>query len=127
MFESLSDKLHDVFRKLRGQSTLTESNIADAMREIRLALLDADVNLNVVAEFIEAVKTECVGQDVVKSVTPGQQVVKIVNDKLVELLGGGVSELNFAHKPTAIMLVGLHGSGKTTTAGKLALKLKRDG
>lgn len=80
-----------------------------------------------VAEFIEAVKTECVGQDVVKSVTPGQQVVKIVNDKLVELLGGGVSELNFAHKPTAIMLVGLHGSGKTTTAGKLALKLKRDG
>ena len=127
MFESLSDKLHDVFRKLRGQSTLTESNIVDAMREIRLALLDADVNLNVVAEFIEAVKNECVGQDVVKSVTPGQQVVKIVNDKLVELLGGGVSELNFAHKPTAIMLVGLHGSGKTTTAGKLALKLKRDG
>ena len=100
MFESLSDKLHDVFRKLRGQSTLTESNIADAMREIRLALLDADVNLIVVAEFIEAVKTECVGQDVVKSVTPGQQVVKIVNEELTAVLGAGVDRpLNFAKNP----------------------------
>ncbi len=127
MFESLSDKLHDVFRKLRGQSTLTESNISDAMREIRLALLDADVNVRVASEFIDGVRDECVGQDVIKSVTPGQQVVKIVNDKLVELLGGGAVELEFKSKPTVIMLVGLHGSGKTTTAGKLALHLKRAG
>ncbi len=127
MFENLSDKLHDVFRKLRGQSTLTEANIADAMREIRLALLDADVNVKIVGEFIEGVKAECVGQEVIKSVTPGQQVIKIVNDKLVELLGGGAEELNFGSKPTIIMLIGLHGSGTTTTAGKLALKLKRDG
>ena len=127
MFESLSDKLHDVFRKLRGQSTLTEANITDAMREIRLALLDADVNIKIASEFIEGVKAECVGQEVIKSVTPGQQVVKIVNDKLVELLGGGASELEFKSKPTVIMLVGLHGSGKTTTAGKLALLLKRQG
>ena len=127
MFESLSDKLHDVFRKLRGQSTLTEGNIADAMREIRLALLDADVNLQIATEFIEAVRSECIGQDVVRSVTPGQQVVKIVHDKLVELLGGGASELNLVSHPSVIMVAGLHGSGKTTTSGKLALKLRRDG
>ena len=127
MFESLSDKLHDVFRKLRGQSTLTEANIADAMREIRLALLEADVNINIASEFIEGVKAECIGRDVVRSVSPGQLVVKIVHDKLVELLGGDASELEFKSKPTVIMLVGLHGSGKTTTAGKLALKLRRDG
>lgn len=127
MFESLSDKLHDVFRKLRGQSTLSEENIAEAMREIRLALLDADVNINITTEFIEAVKRECIGQEVVKSVTPGQQVAKIVNDQLIELLGGGVSELASGGKPTVIMMVGLHGSGKTTTSGKLALKLRRDG
>lgn len=126
MFESLSDKLHDVFRKLRGQSTLTESNIVDAMREIRLALLEADVNLQVATDFIEEVKSECMGQEVIKSVTPGQQLVKIVHDKLVELLGGGAAELTFGRKPTVIMLVGLHGSGKTTTAGKLARLLKHE-
>ncbi len=126
MFESLSDKLHDVFRKLRGQSTLTEENISDAMREIRLALLEADVNLQVASEFIEAVKSDCIGKDVLKSVTPGQQVIKIVNDKLVELLGGGTAEIDFSRKPTVIMLVGLHGSGKTTTAGKLARLLSRE-
>lgn len=126
MFESLSDKLHDVFRKLRGQSTLTEENISEAMREIRLALLEADVNLKVASEFIEAVKRDCTGQDVIKSVTPGQQVVKIVNDKLVDLLGGGAAEIKFDRKPTVIMLVGLHGSGKTTTAGKLARLLTRE-
>ncbi len=127
MFESLSDKLHDVFRKLRGQSTLSEANIAEAMREIRLALLEADVNINVATEFIDSVKAACVGQDVVRSITPGQQVVKIVHDNLVDLLGGGAAELEFKSKPTVLMLVGLHGSGKTTTAGKLALKLRRDG
>ncbi len=126
MFESLSDKLHDVFRKLRGESVLSEANIADAMREIRIALLEADVNLNVAADFIEKVKADCTGQEVLKSVTPGQQVVKIVHDRLVELLGGGASELKFEHKPAVIMLVGLHGSGKTTTAGKLARLLTRE-
>ncbi|MBE6390664.1 MAG: signal recognition particle protein [Lentisphaerae bacterium] len=127
MFDSLSDKLHAVFKKLRGESRLSESNIADAMREIRLALLEADVNIEVVSAFIEKVKAECIGQEVLKSVTPGQQVVRVVNDAIVELLGGGVRELEFKSRPSVIMLVGLHGSGKTTTAGKLALKLKRDG
>ena len=127
MFDNLSDKLHGVFRKLRGESRLSESNIADAMREIRLALLEADVNIEVVTKFIEAVRTECLGQDVLKSVTPGQQVVKIVNDELVKLLGSDTAELKLDSKPAVIMLVGLHGSGKTTTCGKLALKLKSDG
>ena len=127
MFDSLSDKLHAVFKKLRGESRLSESNIAEAMREIRLALLEADVNIDVAAEFIEKVKHDCLGQEVLKSVTPGQQVVRIVNDAIVELLGGGVRELEFKSKPSVIMLVGLHGSGKTTTAGKLALKLKSEG
>ncbi|MBR7107250.1 MAG: signal recognition particle protein [Lentisphaeria bacterium] len=127
MFDSLSDKLHAVFKKLRGESRLSESNIAEAMREIRLALLEADVNIEVASAFIEKVKSECLGQEVLRSVTPGQQVVRVVNDAIVELLGGGVRELEFKNKPSVIMLVGLHGSGKTTTAGKLALKLKRDG
>ncbi|MDD3885969.1 MAG: signal recognition particle protein [Victivallaceae bacterium] len=127
MFESLSDKLHGVFRKLRGESAMTEANIADAMREIRLALLDADVNIEVATEFVESVKSECIGREVIKSVTPAQQVVKIVHDKLVDLLGSDAAELKLDRKPAVIMLVGLHGSGKTTTAGKLALKLKQDG
>ena len=127
MFDSLSDKLHAVFKKLRGESRLSESNIAEAMREIRLALLEADVNIEVASAFIEKVKSECIGQEVLRSVTPGQQVVRVVNDAIVELLGGGVRELEFKSKPSVIMLVGLHGSGKTTTAGKLALKLKNDG
>ena len=127
MFESLSDKLHDVFKKLRGETRLSEQNIADAMREIRLALIDADVNIETATEFVNSAKEKCIGQEVVKSVTPAQQVVKIVNDQLIELLGGDAAELNMEKKPAVIMLVGLHGSGKTTTAGKLALKLRRDG
>jgi len=126
MFESLSDKLHAVFKKLRGQSVLTEDNIADAMREIRIALLEADVNLKIASELIDKIKTDCAGQEVIKSVTPGQQVVKIVHDRLVELLGGGAAELKLDRKPAVIMLVGLHGSGKTTTAGKLARFLTRE-
>ena len=126
MFESLSDKLHAVFKKLRGQSTLTESNITEAMSEIRRALLEADVNLAVADAFIESVRSECIGREVIRSVTPGQQVVKIVNDQLIELLGGGTSELDLSRKPAVIMLVGLHGSGKTTTAGKLARYLTRE-
>lgn len=120
MFDNLSDKFSEIFKKLRGEAHLTESNIADAMREIRLALLDADVNVEVAKEFVDKVRVDCLGETVLKSVTPGQQVVKIVNDRLIELLGSEASELNLASNPTVIMLVGLHGSGKTTTAAKLA-------
>ena len=127
MFENLSDKLHDVFKKLRGETRLSEQNIADAMREIRLALIDADVNIETATEFVNAAREKCIGQEVIKSITPAQQVVKIVNDQLIELLGGDAAELKSDNKPAVIMLVGLHGSGKTTTAGKLALKLRRDG
>ena len=127
MFDSLSDKLHGIFKKLRGESRLSESNISDAMREIRLALLEADVNLEVVTKFINDVRESCLGQEVLKSITPGQQMVRIVHDELVKLLGGGAKELVMKSRPSVIMLVGLHGSGKTTTAGKLALKLKREG
>ena len=126
MFESLSDRLHDVLKKLRGESRLTEENISGAMREIRIALLEADVNLKIADEFIESVKKECVGQDVLRSVTPGQQVIKIVHDALVDLFGEAAT-LNLQNRPAVIMLAGLHGSGKTTTAGKLALNLRRGG
>ena len=125
MFENLSDKLHDVFRRIRGEAKLTEDNISEALREIRLELLDADVNINVVKDFVDAVKTDCIGHEVIKSVTPGQQLVKIVHDRMVELLGSEESELALSSNPTVIMLVGLHGSGKTTTAGKLAKYLKK--
>ncbi|MBE6399209.1 MAG: signal recognition particle protein [Lentisphaerae bacterium] len=127
MFDSLSDRLHGIFKKLRGESRISESNIAEAMHDIRLALLEADVNARIADEFISAVKESCIGQEVLKSVTPGQQIVRIVHDQMVELLGGGTGEISFANRPTVIMMVGLHGSGKTTTSGKLALKLKQDG
>lgn len=125
MLDALSDKLHDVFKKLRGEATLTENNIQEAMQEIRLALLEADVNLEVVRSFIDKVRQDCLGKDVVRSISPGQQVVKIVNDRLVELLGSQQAELNLASSPTVIMMVGLHGSGKTTTSAKLAKMLKK--
>ena len=120
MFDNLSDKFGEIFKKLRGETRLTESNISEAMREIRLALLDADVNVDIARDFVEKVRTDCLGEAVLKSITPGQQVVKIVNDHLIELLGSDASTLNLASSPTVIMLVGLHGSGKTTTAAKLA-------
>ena len=120
MFDNLSDKFSGIFKKLRGETRLTESNIAEAMREIRMALMEADVNVDVAREFVEKVKNDCLGDAVLKSITPGQQVVKIVNDRLIELLGSEAVDLNLASKPTVIMLVGLHGSGKTTTAAKLA-------
>ncbi|QSH42193.1 signal recognition particle protein [Lentisphaerota bacterium ZTH] len=125
MFDSLSDKLQETFRKLRGQARLSEANISEAMREIRLALLEADVNLEVAKDFIDTVKADCVGQEVIKSITPGQQVVKIVNDRLVKLMGEGEVPLNLSSTPAVIMMVGLHGSGKTTSAAKLALNLKK--
>ncbi|MBV9827012.1 MAG: signal recognition particle protein [Alphaproteobacteria bacterium] len=129
MFDSLSDRLNDVFDKLRRRGALTEDDVGTALREIRLALIEADVALPVVRDFIKVVREKAVGQDVVRSVTPGQMVVKIVHDHLVEVLGGGDIrrgdglDLN-ATPPVAVMLVGLQGSGKTTTCAKIALRLK---
>jgi signal recognition particle subunit SRP54 len=126
MFDSLSEKLESVFKKLRGQGVMTEENIKDALREVRLALLEADVNFKVVKDFVENVRTKAVGTEVVQSLTPGQQVVKIVHDELVAVMGGNEdNSLNLAAKPpVAIMMVGLQGAGKTTTCGKLGRHLK---
>ncbi len=126
MFESLSDKLDLIFKKLRGHGVMTEENIKDALREVRLVLLEADVNFKVVKDFIEKVRMRAIGSQVLQSLAPGQQVIKIVHDELVSLMGGGEdNSLDLAAKPpVAIMLVGLQGSGKTTTCGKLAKFLK---
>ena len=124
MFESLSTKLGSVFDKLRGRGALGEADVDAALREVRVALLEADVALSVVKDFIAGVKLEAIGQQVVRSVTPGQMVVKIVNDKLVETLGSATSEINLrANPPVAILMLGLQGSGKTTTSAKLAKRL----
>ena len=120
MFDSLGDKLGKVFSKLRGKGGLTEEEVTAALREIRMALLEADVALPVVKDFVETVRAKAIGQDVIKSVTPGQQVVKIVNDALVEMLGGQTQDLNFAAAPSVYLMVGLQGSGKTTTTAKIA-------
>jgi signal recognition particle subunit SRP54 len=128
MFENLTEKLDAVFKKLKGRSRLDEENIQDALKEIRMALLEADVNFKVVKSFIEDVKTRSLGQEVVESISPGQQVVKIVHDRLVELMGGTSSQLRFGSRfPAPIMLVGLQGSGKTTTAVKLAKYITKQG
>jgi len=128
MFDSLSDRLQGVFAKLRGQGKLTEKDVDAAMREIRMVLLEADVNYKVVKEFVEHVKERAVGEGVTKSVTPAQQVVKIVYDEMAVILGGTQQALRFApHPPSVIMLVGLQGSGKTTAAAKLAVMLRRHG
>ncbi len=125
MFEKLSDRLGGVFDRLRGRGALNEQDVREAMREVRVALLEADVALPVVRDFIEKVTEQAIGQSVLKSITPGQQVVKIVNDQLTEMLGSEASELNLAVAPPAIiMMVGLQGSGKTTTTAKIAKLLK---
>ncbi len=126
MFENLSDKLDLVFKKLRGQGVMTEDNVKEALREVRLVLLEADVNFKVVKDFVEKVRSRAVGTEVLQSLTPGQQVIKIVHDELVALMGGGEdNSLDLAAKPpVAIMMVGLQGAGKTTTCGKLARYLK---
>ena len=127
-FESLSEKLSGVFKKLRGKGVLTESDINEAMREVKLALLEADVNYKVVKEFVADVKEKALGEEVLKSLTPGQQVVKIVNDELVALMGGGSSKLTYSPSGfTTILMVGLQGTGKTTTCAKLAAYLKKQG
>src|SRR3984957_16932305 len=113
MFDSLSSKLQNAFRNLRGLGKISESNVADSLREVRLALVEADVNFKVVRDFIERVKTKAIGAEVIQSVQPGQQIIKIINDELVELLGSQNASLNVGGSPTCILMVGLHGSGKT--------------
>jgi len=127
MFDSLSDKLESVFKKLRGQGVMTEENIREALREVRLALLEADVNFKVVRDFVENVRVKSVGTAVLTSLSPGQQVIRIVHDELVAIMGGvGNNSLDLAAKPpVAIMMVGLQGAGKTTTCGKLGNLLKK--
>lgn len=128
MFDSLTDKLSAVFKRLRGHGKLTEQNITEALKEVRLALLEADVNFKVVKDFVERIRSRAVGQEVMESLTPGQQVVKVVHEELISLMGGVNSSLNLSFKPPIpIMLVGLQGSGKTTTAGKLGKFLKDKG
>jgi signal recognition particle subunit SRP54 len=127
MFESLSGKLQNAFRNLRGLGKISESNVSDSLREVRLALLDADVNFKVARDFIERVKTQALGAEVVASVHPGQQIIKIIHDELVALLGSQNAGLNLGGNPSCVMLVGLHGSGKTTSSGKLARLLLKQG
>ena len=127
-FEGLSSRLQAITRKLGGKARITESDLKEVMREVKLALLEADVNYKIVKDFVSTVQEKALGQDVLKSLTPGQQVIKIVRDEMTELLGGTLSKINFTpNPPTVIMLVGLQGSGKTTTAGKLANLLRKQG
>ena len=128
MFEGLTEKLQATFKRLRGKGKLTEADVNEAMREVRVALLEADVNFKVVKEFVNKVKERAVGQEVLESLTPGQHVIKIVHEEMISLMGGSESKLKIASKPpTVIMLVGLQGSGKTTHAAKLANMLKKQG
>ena len=127
MFDSLSSKLQNVFRNLRGLGRLSESNVSDSLRDVRLALLDADVNFKVARDFVERVKQQAIGQQVIQSIQPGQQVIKIIHDELVNLLGAENAGLNLTGNPASLLLVGLHGSGKTTSCGKLARLLQKQG
>ncbi len=127
-FENLSTKLQDVFKQLKSKGKLTEKDVKAAMREVKLALLEADVNFKIVKQFINRVNERAVGAEVMESLTPGQQVIKIVNEELIELMGSAQSKLTFAnHPPTVYMMVGLQGAGKTTTTGKLAGQLRKQG
>lgn len=128
MFESLSERLDGIFKKLKGKGILRSEDVDAGLKEIRMALLEADVNFAVVKDFVERVRVRAVGGEVIESITPGQQVVKIVNDELTELMGGGQAKIKLSpNPPTIVMLVGLHGSGKTTTAAKLANNFRKDG
>lgn len=127
-FEGLGEKLQGIFKKLKGKGKISEGDLKTALREVRVALLEADVNYKVVKSFIKSINDRAVGQEVLESLTPGQQIIKIVNDELTELMGGEASKLNVANKPpTIIMMVGLQGSGKTTSTGKLSNYLKKQG
>ncbi|KPK44761.1 MAG: signal recognition particle, partial [Nitrospira bacterium SM23_35] len=128
MFESLTEKLESIFKRLKGKGLLKEEDVEVALKEIRLALLEADVNFRVVKDFIQKIRAKAVGKEVLESLTPGQQVIKIVNEELCELLGKTNARIPLApNPPTIIMMVGLHGSGKTTTAAKLARLFKKEG
>ena len=127
MFDSLSGKLQNAFRNLRGLGKISEANVGDSLREVRMALLEADVNFKVARDFIERVKTKSIGAEVVQSVQPGQQIIKIIHDELVDLLGSQNAGLNLGGNPSGILMVGLHGSGKTTSSGKLARLLQKQG
>jgi signal recognition particle subunit SRP54 len=128
MFDSLSDRLNTIFKKLKGHGKLTEKNVEEGLREVRIALLEADVHYKVTKKLVADIKERALGQEVMASLTPGQQVIKIVNDELTELMGGSFADLNLSGAaPTSVMLVGLQGSGKTTTAGKLAVFLRKKG
>src|SRR5204863_2735680 len=116
MFDSLSGKLQNAFKNLRGLGKISESNVSDSLREVRMALLDADVNFKVARDFVERVKQKAVGQEVLLSIHPGQQIIKIIHDELVELLGSENAGLESSGNPSSILMVGLHGSGKTTSS-----------
>ncbi|MBQ9359441.1 MAG: signal recognition particle protein [Lachnospiraceae bacterium] len=125
-FESLSDKLQNVFKKLKSKGTLSEDDVKTALKEVRMALLEADVNFKVVKQFTKSVEEKAIGSDIMNGLNPGQQVIKLVNEEMTDLMGSEASQLTFAHapEPTVIMMAGLNGAGKTTTCGKLALHLK---
>ncbi len=127
MFSLLADKLQDIFKDLRGQGSISETNITEALRAVRMALLEADVEFSVAKTFINRVREKALGEDVLRSVTPGQQIVKIFHDELTTLLGGDAESLNLEAKPTRILIVGLNGAGKTTSSAKLANWLKKQG
>ncbi|MBU3664178.1 MAG: signal recognition particle protein, partial [Bacteroidetes bacterium] len=127
MFENLSGKIEKAFKLLKGQGKITEINVAETMKEIRKALIDADVNYKIAKTFTDTVREKALGQNVLTSVSPGQLMVKIVNDELTELLGGKTEDLNLSGNPTVILMAGLQGSGKTTHSAKLANFLKKKG
>ena len=127
MFDSLSNKLQQVFKNLRGLGKISDNNVSESLREVRMALLDADVNFKVARDFIEGIKQKAIGQQVIQSIQPGQQIIKIIHDELVVLLGDSNSALNLSGNPTSILMAGLHGSGKTTSSGKLARLLLKQG
>jgi signal recognition particle subunit SRP54 len=125
MFDSLSQKLQNAFRNLRGLGKISGDNVGEALREVRMALLEADVNFQVARDFIEEVKTKSLGQEVVQSIQPGQQIIKIIHDEMVKLLGSTNAGLSLSGNPSSILMVGLHGSGKTTSSAKLARLLHK--
>lgn len=127
MFDSLSGKLQNVFRNLRGLGKITDANVGESLREVRMALLEADVNFKVARDFIEGVRQKAMGQEVIRSIQPGQQIIKIIHDEMVQLLGSEHAELELPGGMASILMVGLHGSGKTTSSGKLARQLKKRG
>src|SRR5688572_5000570 len=125
MFDTLRSKLQNAFKNLRGLGKISEANVGDSLREVRMALLEADVNFKVARDFIERVKQKSLGEEVIKSIQPGQQIIKIIHDELVDLLGSSNQSLELSGNPSCLMMVGLHGAGKTTSSGKLARLLHK--